>query len=188
MSRFARVDSIDAIKELRITLCKFAETVGNGLDEAETEIRRTGLWLENEQKRYWKDECRKRAELLTRAKIELKKKKLQKTPLGGRPSCVEEEKAFKLAKRRFEESEQKLAEYRRKEGLMEDTDTKDVSSDKVRQLNAAITEADLKLTRAKSDLNDVADAKSHEAKQNQRNVRGKALWCDSAAILMLFLL
>jgi uncharacterized protein involved in exopolysaccharide biosynthesis/Mrp family chromosome partitioning ATPase len=60
--------------------------------------------------------------------------------------------------KRLHESEEKLTEYRKQQGLPEDADSKDVSSDKLRQLNAAITEADLKLTRAKSDLNDLLAA------------------------------
>lgn len=56
-------------------------------------------------------------------------------------------------------AEQKLAEYRKAEGLIEDTDSKDVSSEKVRQLNSAITEADLKLTKARSDLETLQQAK-----------------------------
>lgn len=56
-------------------------------------------------------------------------------------------------------AEQKLAEYRKSEGLIEDTDSKDVSSEKVRQLNSAITEADLKLTKARSDLESLQNAK-----------------------------
>lgn len=59
---------------------------------------------------------------------------------------------------RLRESEQKLAEYRRSQGIMEDVDTKDISNDKVRQLNSAITDADLKLTKAKSDLADLVAA------------------------------
>jgi len=54
--------------------------------------------------------------------------------------------------KKLRESEQKLAEYRKSQGLMEDADSKDISNEKVRQLNAAITEADLKLVKARSDL------------------------------------
>jgi Mrp family chromosome partitioning ATPase len=77
--------------------------------------------------------------------------------LSANASSYLETKSEELLKR-LRESEQKLAEYRKKEGLMGDTESKDVSSEKVRQLNAAITEADLKLTKAKSDLNDLAAA------------------------------
>ncbi|WP_395742369.1 exopolysaccharide transport family protein [Prosthecobacter sp.] len=73
--------------------------------------------------------------------------------LGDDASTFLEAKSAELLKR-LRESEQKLADYRKQKGLTEDTDSKDVSNDKVRQLNAAITEADLKLTKARSDLND----------------------------------
>ncbi|UCD30222.1 MAG: hypothetical protein JSV03_07065 [Planctomycetota bacterium] len=109
MSRFARVDSVDAVKELRASLCIFAEDVQVGLDEAEAEIRQTANWLKQDQHAYWKAQVRKYSELVTRAKIALKQKQQQKTPLGGRYSCVDEKKALAAAQRRFEESEQKLA-------------------------------------------------------------------------------
>ena len=47
--------------------------------------------------------------MVTRAKIALTQKKLTKTPLGGHYSCVDEEKALQLARRRLEEAETKLA-------------------------------------------------------------------------------
>ena len=81
----------------------------------------------------------------------------QESQLSASTSTFLEAKSEELLKH-LRESEQKLAEYRKQEGLMEDTESKDVSNEKVRQLNAAITEADLKLTKAKSDLNDLASA------------------------------
>ena len=52
---------------------------------------------------------------------------------------------------RLQESEQKLSEYRRANGMIEDVESKDVSGERVRQLNAALTEARVKLTRAEND-------------------------------------
>ncbi len=77
--------------------------------------------------------------------------------LSDDASTFLEAKSGELMKR-LRESEQRLADYRKQKGFTEETDSKDVSNDKVRQLNAAITEADLKLTRAKSDLNDLVAA------------------------------
>jgi uncharacterized protein involved in exopolysaccharide biosynthesis/Mrp family chromosome partitioning ATPase len=81
----------------------------------------------------------------------------QESKISADASSYLEKKSEELQKR-LRESEQKLAEYRKSQGLMEDTDTKDISNDKVRQLNAAITEADLKLTKAKSDLDNLVAA------------------------------
>jgi len=55
-------------------------------------------------------------------------------------------------KQRLEISEQKLAEYRKSENLMQDNEVKDVDGDKVRQLTTAITDAEIRLAKAKSDL------------------------------------
>jgi len=113
MRDFARVDSIDALKDFRVSLCRFADAIKVGLDEAEGEIDRTAIWLKQDQYTHWKGQVRKCQELLTRARIELNRKQQQKTPLGGRYSCVDEKKALAAAKRRFEEAEQKLANVRR---------------------------------------------------------------------------
>lgn len=55
-------------------------------------------------------------------------------------------------KARLEQSEQKLYEYRKTEDLISADDSKDVDGEKVRLLNAAITDAQLRLTKAKNDL------------------------------------
>lgn len=81
----------------------------------------------------------------------------QESKLSADASSYLEKKSEELQKR-LRESEQKLAEYRRSQGLMDDAEKQDISSDKVRQLNAAITEADLKLTKAKSDLDNLGTA------------------------------
>lgn len=75
----------------------------------------------------------------------------QEGKLSADASTYLETKSQELQKR-LRESEQKLAAYRKTEGLVEDIDTKDVSNEKVRQLNAAITEADLKLIKARTEL------------------------------------
>lgn len=53
--------------------------------------------------------------------------------------------------KRLQESEQRLAEYRRSHGIIEDVESKDVSGERVRQLNTALTEARVRLTRAEND-------------------------------------
>lgn len=113
MRESAKVDSIEALAEFRGSLCKFSEVVQVGLQEAESELQRTSSWLKNEQLGYWKDQIRKRAELVLQAKHALNRKKLYKTPTGGRYSTVDEEKALKIAKMRHEESELKFANVRR---------------------------------------------------------------------------
>jgi len=113
MSQFARVDSFGALQDFKASLCMFAEVVRVALDEAEGEIRRTMIWLKQDQHSYWKGQVRKRTELVARAKAALQQKRMQRTALGGKASDVEERKALAAAVRQLEEAEQKLANVRR---------------------------------------------------------------------------
>ena len=113
MSQFARVDSFQALQDFKASLHTFAEVVRVALDEAEGEIRRTIIWLKQDQHSYWKGQVRKRTELVARAKAALQQKRMQGTALGGKASDVEERKALAAAVRQLEEAERKLANVRR---------------------------------------------------------------------------
>ncbi|MHC4754556.1 MAG: hypothetical protein ACYTBP_05380, partial [Planctomycetota bacterium] len=106
MSRRARIDSIDALKELRTLLCNFGRKISIALDEADYDIRRIGDWLKNDRRTYWKKEVRIRQEQLVRAKSELKRKQLYEKSPGH--YIVDEKKAVAAAQRRFDEAEDKL--------------------------------------------------------------------------------
>ncbi len=107
MGEQVSVESFEALGCLRMALAKFVDDASGVLYAADAHLQRTKTWIKTEQANHWQAEGRKRAELLIRAKLALKEKKLQPSPLGGRQSCVEEEKAVKLATRRVEEAEQK---------------------------------------------------------------------------------
>ncbi len=113
MSDPARVDSIEAVAAFRTALCLFGDRVRAGLLEADAEIQRAAMWLRQDMAGYWSAQLEKRREALARAKLELTRKKLQKTPLGGRQSTVDEEKALAAAQRRYEEAERKRAAVHR---------------------------------------------------------------------------
>lgn len=105
----ANVQSIEALKQFRVALCKFVEAARSSLGEADADLQRHIFWLNDDRRRHWKEQLRKRGEQLRQAKMALLQKKLEKTATGGRPSCVDEEKAFALAERRFEEAQIKSA-------------------------------------------------------------------------------
>ncbi|NLX12996.1 MAG: hypothetical protein GXY44_04975 [Phycisphaerales bacterium] len=113
MSEQARVDSVERLQTFRVQLCRSAESIETALSEAEQDIHRTRNWLHQDQQTYWKSELRKRTELYHRAKLALKRRQNEKTPLGGHYSYVDEKKAVDAAKRRLEEAEQKIANVRR---------------------------------------------------------------------------
>ena len=110
MSQFARVDSIDVIKHFRVAMWKFAEASNVALGDAESEITRTLNWLENEQLSFWESQIRSRWRCGgQKAQEAVRHKKLFKTAINPNPSTHEEEKALRLAQKRFAEAQMKLA-------------------------------------------------------------------------------
>lgn len=68
-----------------------------------------------------------------------------------------EEKAAEL-RQRLQESEAKLAEYRKSENLLQDSEVKDVAGERVRLFTSAITDAQVRLFKAQSDLRNIQSA------------------------------
>ncbi len=104
----ARVESIDAVKGFRAALAKFVETATVALDDADGEVGRTLMWLEQEQSRHWKNEHRKRAEAVAKAKQAVRDKTLFKDSTGGKSSAVDERKLLAAAERKVAEAEAKI--------------------------------------------------------------------------------
>jgi hypothetical protein len=109
MSQQARVDSFPMLRRLRASLTTFASIASVALDEANTDLQRTLMWVREAQRRYWKTQVQVRTEQFTRAKLALKQREVLDRALSGtRSSCVEEKKALKIAEARLREAEQKL--------------------------------------------------------------------------------
>ena len=115
MSTPAKVGSIDALRQFRAALVKFAESADAAIGDAESEIQRIINWVESEQASYWASQHRKRQEAVVKAKESSlpPQNQLFKDVTGGRQGTVEEEKAVALALRRVAESEQKIAAIKR---------------------------------------------------------------------------
>ncbi|MBN1846031.1 MAG: hypothetical protein JW810_10130 [Sedimentisphaerales bacterium] len=120
MSRFAKVGSLDALKELRTHLCLFSHTAATALEEAGSESQRLLIWLKQTQYRHWKVELRRRTERFQAAKLELKRKQdIETSPLGGSYSFIDEKKALAAAQRALEEAQRKLKNIQRWIPLLE---------------------------------------------------------------------
>ncbi|HOW72760.1 MAG TPA: hypothetical protein PKY77_19340 [Phycisphaerae bacterium] len=104
----ARVQSIDALKDFRVMLCKFSETAKSVLGDVESELGKVLNWLETEQPAYWQGQIRHRTESVAKAKQAVLIKKLTRNVDGGQGSAIEEEKALKVALARLEEANLKL--------------------------------------------------------------------------------
>ena len=118
MSRYARVDSLDSLQAFKVALVKFAEASMVALSDAESEISRTMMWLENEQTAHWQNQIRKRAQVVERCREALRSKKIFKDAFGRQQSTIDEEKALRRAILAFEEAEQKLANTRKAINVM----------------------------------------------------------------------
>lgn len=113
MADMAKVSSIDAIREFRGSLLKFAEAAGNALTEADSQMQRTLGWLQSEQTSYWKAEIRRRSEQVTAARQALSSRKVYGGELQTQHSFVDEERALRTAIERHSEAEAKLERTRR---------------------------------------------------------------------------
>lgn len=109
----ASVQSIDSLKTFRVSLWKFAELANRALNDAEAEVQRALVWLETEQRSYWRGQVQKRSELVTRAREAVLAKKLYANVDGTRQTAIEEEKALKVAVLRLEEAREKSDNVRR---------------------------------------------------------------------------
>ena len=113
MAEVARVQNLEALKQLKHALWKFQETINIALTDAESDMQRTGIWLETEQKTYWNAQLRKRQEAVEKAKEKVREKQLYKDATGMRSSAVDEMKILQAAQRQLVEAEQKVVAIRK---------------------------------------------------------------------------
>ena len=107
MADFARVDSIDALKQFRDAYCKFAEEARNALIAADIETRRGKDYILIARVGHWKSELKRRSEKLSQARLELNAKTLGQT--GGEEKGVTEAREnVRKAVARIGEAEAKL--------------------------------------------------------------------------------
>ena len=113
MPEGARLDSVSTLLDLKIALWKFQEAANVGLADAEAELGRMLMWVQNEQSSHWKSQIRIRQELVVRAKEAVRMKKIFKDASGRQQSAVDEEKALRVAQTKLAEAEHKLAMVKR---------------------------------------------------------------------------
>lgn len=104
----AKIVSIDAIKQFRSAMIKFAEGVNAALGNSDSDVHRAVNWLDMEAKTYWQNEIRKAQVKLAAAQDAMRMKTLYKNIDGTTPSAVDEKKAVSVCKARLELCETKL--------------------------------------------------------------------------------
>jgi hypothetical protein len=109
----ARITSVAVIDEFRVDLANFAVMVQQALIDLELESQRALDWITHDRAVHWKNEARRAAELLARAKDDLVNARTFKRVDNYVPACIDEKKQVELAKRRLEHAEAKMEAVRR---------------------------------------------------------------------------
>lgn len=112
MSSQATVHSVDALKHFRGSLALYGEETLAALGAVDAEVRRTVLWLEQNRPGYWHDQIKRRRELVSQARGEVFRKKLQKRP-DYTPPMSEQVENLRKAEASLMEAEKRLALVRK---------------------------------------------------------------------------
>lgn len=112
MSQAARVLSVQALKDFRLSLYKFIEEARNALSGVDMELRRTRDWLERDQLGYWQMQVKRRQEAVMNARSELHKRQIAAKGSDS-ISDTQQKEALREAQRRLRVAEEKVATVKR---------------------------------------------------------------------------
>jgi len=105
MSESARINSVTALRDLKVALNEFIEQINVAFSSVDAEIGRMGQWLQQERPAYYKHAVRRAEDAVTRAKSDISRKQYMRAPEPV--SVVEERKVLEKLKRRLEELQRK---------------------------------------------------------------------------------
>lgn len=111
MSNQARVNSIDAIRQVRAAVIVFNERTQSALGEVNSEAQKTIMRLRLEAGPRWAKRLRERQDAWVAARSDLIRK--QASFSHDNPTCVEERKAVERAKAAVEEAQHKIERIKR---------------------------------------------------------------------------
>ena len=109
MPERAHVSSIDELEAFRSALIIYLSKARPTLDEVSSEVMRTRVWLDDEQRIHWENECRRRTRALQEAQAALFSARLS----TFREESSAEQLAVHRAKRAFDDAETKLRVIRK---------------------------------------------------------------------------
>jgi len=116
MAEQAQVTSVEAIESFRGSLLVFLSKVRPVLEEVSDEVMRLQFWLQNDQRRYWEVELRKRGLKLEEAKQELFNAALSQL----QQATALQHMAVQRAQREVGEAREKLTTLKKWERGLED--------------------------------------------------------------------
>ncbi len=104
MAERAHVTSVDAVEAFRADLIVYLTRTRAVLEEATDEVVRTRLWVQNDQRRVWEEELRRRHRKLEEAKAEMFSSRLSQFHGSSSLQLM----ALQRAERAYREAEAKL--------------------------------------------------------------------------------
>jgi hypothetical protein len=104
MTDKAQIHSFDALASFRVRLIQYVEKATTAIDEVSSDVRRTMVWLEDQQKPYWETQLRKRRRTLEETQHENFGAKLSQF----RESSDAKQMAVQRAKRALQEAKEKM--------------------------------------------------------------------------------
>jgi hypothetical protein len=112
MADAAHVTSTEAIARFEAALKRFDDDASRALLDLDQQIKRALEWLDHDAPAYWRQQIRKSFDEVARTRTAWENCQMRAVA-GDRPSCLEEEKAHRAAKRRLEVATEKPEEVRR---------------------------------------------------------------------------
>jgi len=109
MAEQARVSSVEALDAFRADLIVFLGRAHVLVDEVAAEVRRTKLWIQNDQRLHWEAEIRRRRRILDQAQQELLSARLSTL----RDNLMGPMAAVRKAQAAFDGAEAKLRNVKR---------------------------------------------------------------------------
>ncbi len=143
----AKVQSLNALRDVKFAVTDFAESVARTLTSVDADINRITQWLSQDRPAYWKLQVRKREEAMAKIQGDIMRKRIIAAPEPA--SIVEEQKALEKAKRRVESAQRKLEAVRRwapvweREALLYKTSCRGITEAVHRDMPAAAVRLDL---------------------------------------------
>ena len=116
MAERAQVTSVEAIESFRASLIVFLSKVRPTLEEVSDEVLRLQAWLQNDQRRIWESQLRRRGRQLEEARQELFNATLSRL----QEATALQHMAVQRAQRAVHEAEDKLDTLKKWERALED--------------------------------------------------------------------
>ena len=104
----ANVRSIEAIRDFRVALLMFQQSVSDALTSMQEQVYSALEWMENDRPRHWHQQELQAFDKISEARIALEGARMRKSMDDYRPSLVEEKEALRDAKDRLAYCQEKM--------------------------------------------------------------------------------